>query len=163
MTWFCSKGLLWRKFSESTRNFFRVLLVAMRLPISCHHWQNILIKSRWYWRRTLLPLWMVWYGKWMFAVDQKENSSARKMSFYGPLASFHLTHDECTSFYWIFHTSRQLTRIGTSKDNRIIHGFWAAAPKGMKSCRTQGDFWWSICPSISPPRPSQAWNLPSHT
>ena len=46
--------------------------------------------------------------------------------------------------------------------------FWAAAPKGTKSCRTQGDFRScvrscvrsSIRPFV-PPRPSQPWNLPS--
>ena len=42
--------------------------------------------------------------------------------------------------------------------------FWAAAPKGTKSCRTQGDFCSSFRPFVRPfvpPRPSQAWNLPS--
>ena len=40
--------------------------------------------------------------------------------------------------------------------------FWAAAPKGTKSCRTQGTFVHSsVCSFVCPPRPSQAWNLPS--
>ena len=33
--------------------------------------------------------------------------------------------------------------------------FWAAAPKGMKSCRTQGPIHLSVR-SLVPPRPSQA-------
>ena len=39
--------------------------------------------------------------------------------------------------------------------------FWAVAPKGTKFCRTQGDFCSSVCLFVSPPRPSQTWNLPS--
>ena len=39
--------------------------------------------------------------------------------------------------------------------------FWAAAPKGTKSCRTQGTFVRSFVRSCVPPRPSRAWNLPS--
>ena len=34
------------------------------------------------------------------------------------------------------------------KSKHIFYGFWAAAPKGMKSCRTQGDFCSFVCPSI---------------
>ena len=46
-----------------------------------------------------------------------------------------------------------------------VRGSRAAAPKGTKSCRTLGDFSLfvrpSVCPSIHPPRPSQACDLPS--
>ena len=31
-------------------------------------------------------------------------------------------------------------------------GIWAAAPKGTKSCRSQGDFCSSVCPFVSPPQ-----------
>ena len=37
----------------------------------------------------------------------------------------------------------------------LLHGkyaFWAAAPKGPKSCRTQGDFRLSVCSSMRPPK-----------
>ena len=45
------------------------------------------------------------------------------------------------------------------KSKHIFYGFWAAAPKGMKSCRTQGDFCSFVCPFVcsfvraSPPGP----------
>ena len=31
---------------------------------------------------------------------------------------------------------------------KFRQAFWAAAPKGTKSCRTQGDFCWSVCPFV---------------
>ena len=42
-----------------------------------------------------------------------------------------------------------------------MFAFWAAVPKGTKSCRTQRDFFLPVCSFVSPPRPSQVWNLPS--
>ena len=44
--------------------------------------------------------------------------------------------------------SRLDTGLDIFKDAKYIAGFWAAAPKGTKSCRTQGDFRSSVCPSV---------------
>ena len=46
------------------------------------------------------------------------------------------------SFHWSVMIKSRSGKTG------ILDTFWAAAPKGTKSCRTQGDFCLSVCPLV---------------
>ena len=86
---------------------------------------------------TQIYVWSNDNGKIAFLDALIINQSAKgNMSQWYPLV--------CITWLWIW-----------------VRGSRASAPKGTKTCRTQGNFRLSVLPSIHPSRPSQAWNLPS--